>query len=482
MGKRLWRELKGPGAYWKGLAIVMGIYGVLLPTPRSPIFEAGAYAGGYPTIFLIPVLFVGTLMFFQGAKPYLYYFIAVSAIFHTQLSWVKIVQLGGLNVQGYDFFTFFTTILLLKRISLLKIWRKNRIYGALRLFAIVCLFGIAYGVPQYGPRAIADARLMPLHILPAFLLLAVLAKDKLYFYGMVKWLFFVTMVCVGQIFLKVALGFSSQDSYAQGGLTVRFSDANTAIFLGLALVMLLYYSTFTARWPLSKQKVIISIALITIALMLGQVRTVWVSVALIFPLVFLFAGGKVRIGKSLVLLSSTVVLLVVTFLAIKWVSPRIYESILLSSDFLRMLRDPGNQTHSVAWRFLAWGQVWVEAIKRPVIGHGWGSQTEFLTMRGVFELMPVHNGYLELFYKQGVLGLMFFIMLNLKVLYHLLRTRTIEHKWLTMGLFLAAATHMVFNFGFGSSYWYFILVALAIYVTSYIPSHEQAVISHAKAS
>ncbi|MEX0598618.1 MAG: O-antigen ligase family protein, partial [Candidatus Paceibacterota bacterium] len=73
---------------------------------------------------------------------------------------------------------------------------------------------------------------------------------------------------------------------------------------------------------------------------------------------------------------------------------------------------------SVIWRLNMWDDAYNKALESPIIGFGTGSsETVIEQTRGTFRgSLEVHNDYIKIFLEQGIIGLLFYIILILTIL------------------------------------------------------------------
>jgi hypothetical protein len=133
------------------------------------------------------------------------------------------------------------------------------------------------------------------------------------------------------------------------------------------------------------------------------------TVATMILLAFLTLGGtswRLRSG-----LAALVLLLTVTAYTYEPVRERIFADQRRGFTAKVEISGAGQdaQLHvgglQLSGRGLVWLQTWTNAVRAPVLGHGTGSSTSFLTARTSGFIVLPHNEYLRAFHDLGALGL-----------------------------------------------------------------------------
>ena len=185
---------------------------------------------------------------------------------------------------------------------------------------------------------------------------------------------------------------------------------------GLAsLVLLLYERTWTRRLLLLG-----AFLLFTSGLVLAKSRGFWINFAFgVFLLLFLLRGRqRWQLAVFLIGGASAMFVLVLTFFGP--VAELVIEG---TTKRFSTLGDALTQDRSLINRFIESNAVWERIRQNPVIGHGFGTtfsyfDINFLTTR---TKSFVHNGYLALWFKLGLGGIVLLLFTWVSVVWHSLK-------------------------------------------------------------
>lgn len=178
-----------------------------------------------------------------------------------------------------------------------------------------------------------------------------------------------------------------------------------------------------------------------LGLLLTQSRTMWVAFGLGCLLVFVFAD---RDRKKFLLAVGAGVLAVTVVIGFVFFSEYIDLIFLALVDRFASLGDAFTSDLSLINRVQESEAVLEKVVRNPVIGHGMGVPFRFhdLTHMGTVERTFIHNGYVSLWYKFGLLGLGFVLFFWLRSVWNgrtAFRKSTIASIPATVGLATAVA-------------------------------------------
>jgi len=242
--------------------------------------------------------------------------------------------------------------------------------------------------------------------------------------------------------------------YGSGELEQRFREAPTEIsgIAGLLVIMcLMLYSPGKRRWPL----VIAAGALIVMIAAGGKTGIVggFVSVALFYGLQRRFKAMLGFVGVIAVLVA----------LALRFTSLAAY-----ATGYMQL-----QQGSSFTGRTELWSFVMPFIMQKPILGHG------FIASRFIAVIHPdtpfgsshMHNGFLEAWYNNGLIGLGLILAINYVIARNLWRavhiTQSRELRYLAVGGF-AAYVNLVINGMFNATFGgrpdcsYLMLIAMVV--------------------
>ena len=144
-------------------------------------------------------------------------------------------------------------------------------------------------------------------------------------------------------------------------------------------------------------------------LLLTQSRTYWLAFALGLCIEFLLLRGRDRRRLLTASLASVTALIATAYMVVPD-----YVILIISGLIERMtsIGSAASSDISMINRFLEVGAVWEKIVLNPIVGHGMGSTYRFYDI--TFELTRakafVHNGYIALWFKFGIVGLMLMLV------------------------------------------------------------------------
>ncbi|MCU0285241.1 MAG: O-antigen ligase family protein, partial [Acidobacteria bacterium] len=232
------------------------------------------------------------------------------------------------------------------------------------------------------------------------------------------------------VVLVIIIGILRNFVPPRGGVAIlRFTSAtkafNWALVYGIiALFVLAFYAFTHNNEKLTRKRKIIYGCLIYFGLLfvvLSHVRASWAG--LLMGLVFLLIVLKKEIKVMLIILP----ILVVSLFIIDEVFERM-DTINKLSEEMESLMPDAERTYpkmNIIFRIRIWKQTLEKIKEKPMLGWGFGSFPRYIVWgklkpqaKGLGPgslVIPPHNHLLVVFYKMGILGLAFFIAINLWV-------------------------------------------------------------------
>lgn len=234
------------------------------------------------------------------------------------------------------------------------------------------------------------------------------------------------------VVLLIVIGILRNFVPPMGGVAIlRFTSPtkafNWALIYGIIALVVLTFFTYTSNSSnetLARKRKIIYSLLIYFGLLfvvLSHVRASWAG--LIMGLVFLWIVLKKEIKVMLIILP----ILIVSLFIIDRVFERMDALNKLSEEMESLMPD-AERTYpkmNIIFRMRIWNQTLEKIKEKPVLGWGFGSFPRYIVWgkespqaKGLGSgsmVIPPHNHLLAVFYKMGILGLAFFIVINLWV-------------------------------------------------------------------
>ena len=411
--------------------------------------------------------FMFTLFIFIKPRVAFYFVLGSLMAFFEPLSQVVLFTIGKSNVFGCDliiislFFYFAGHLLIHQRFP----WHPASVRWFSMLF-LWGLFGILRGIPQYGYRAIGEARwyvIMPI-LCYYFVLMNFKSKQQIRVFIKISfWL------------LLVALVLHFIDYYMLGGMgrlewwalddpraQYRFIGATTNLLVAWAFVLLLlFYMIGEIKKPQLLYYLIFGVMLIVI--IIPQTRSVWLATAVGIAMVMVFVGLRfVRRGLPLqsIIFAYIILLIVILFpLIAGLIKGEIVNKIIQSALFIKNpISDPTGY-----WRLLGWQQELEKAIQQPFLGQGLGGYSEWFDGQE-WQQVAVHNGYIMQFSKFGILGLVLLFIALVSWYKEITKYIRLEkeryYKLLAFGFQICVFMDFVFAFFYDFSIFFWILIAI----------------------
>jgi len=353
--------------------------------------------------------FMFTLFLFIKPRVAFYFVLGSLMAFIEPLSQAVLFTVGVSKIYGCDlimislFFYFAGHLLIHQRFP----WHPASVRWFSMLF-LWGLFGILRGIPQYGYRAIGEARwyvIMPL-LCYYFVLLNFNHKQQIREIMKVGLGLLIFTLIVRLVAFYILGGrqsewwpFDPEDPRSK----FRFIGATTNLLVAWALILLLL---FYMLGELKKYHFMVYIVfgVLLAAIIIPQTRSVWISTATGILILVVFVGFRfIRRGLPLqgIFLTSAFFLIVLLFpLIAGFIGGELVNTIFQSASFVQNpTSDPTG-----SWRLLGWQQELERAMQKPFLGQGLGGYSEWFDGQK-WQQVAVHNGYIMHFSKFGILGL-----------------------------------------------------------------------------
>ena len=374
------------------------------------------------------------------------------------------------------YFSFLDTILLVRGIKILKsdvvlsillvymLWlllNKNNEFRKLLsvrhrqfffLYLIWSLMCTLRGLPTYAHSAIGESRnFLPIITYFFCILCLQTKKDAQY---VARWMFYgtIALLIIGLI-LFVSNPF--QSIYSRG--RIRIYSASDSLFVSFAF---LGFIAFFLNNAIHKYKLffLFLMFLFLFVVLISQNRSVWLSTA------FTLALFGVIFWKSSWRFYAMIFPYILVLSLIFYILNATSNNIFIQSygAMLTFLTDT-SADYSANWRLIGWRQEWQVALQSPFIGHGYGGYYNWF-VAGEWTDVMVHNGYLMLFSKQGLVGVILYLLgfsyFFRDACFFLRRTRNnISKAWL-YAILAGIVAHLIYNITYCESYLFWILVGL----------------------
>lgn len=168
------------------------------------------------------------------------------------------------------------------------------------------------------------------------------------------------------------------------------------------LVLLLYASRWHHRFPLA-----MLVLIFTAGVVIGQSRALWLSYLLGIAVLFFFTDRLRRLRLVFFLLASGVFLVGILTIFFSDFFTLIIAGLI---DRFATLETATSKDISLLTRFSEMQAVWGEVIKNPIIGYGFGVPYRYFSLvyETTYEPTFIHNGYLSVLYRHGLIG--FFLL------------------------------------------------------------------------
>lgn len=199
-------------------------------------------------------------------------------------------------------------------------------------------------------------------------------------------------------------------------ITQKGRVISNEILLVVPALSVLAWSVHLQRWR-NKAVILLSFLGMVMALVITQSRGFWIAFAFGCLVMLIFLD---RTQRTEMILIGLVALLVSLLLVIAFF--RDTALLLLAGMFNRVLSLGSAVTKDVSLinRFLESKAVWQRIEQNPILGHGLGVPYQYfnLTIAGTRRGSFIHNGYLALWYRFGVFGMLLVLTFWIRSIIH----------------------------------------------------------------
>lgn len=378
------------------------------------IFIVGASAAILPPLFLVAFFSFPVALLMAAAFPAGALFLALVVTFGLMPPFVfASLPLGKATVRPHELILFATFALVL--VKGLKDWRlllpsTRPLWAAGGILGVALLLGLIQGrLFTNNPSALAELRqFFGWLALPVALWLTWRNEKSVHRIVMT-----IALIAAAAMLFQLLTGI--QIIYGFRGaeeLSKEFQDVKRSA-IGGGVVFLCYagYYSFFRVCDAERGRVLSFLALLLIlgGLVATFTRGIWLGFFL-GGMLFLLLTPKFRIGKSAVI-SVVAVACLTAGLAATLAVPRVSEALI---DRVTRVADEGARGTSFGYRFSENSQAWSAIKTAPILGKGLGAQfkavfNQFGNTTGFTgdEAAFIHNTYLFLWVKLGVLGLVY---------------------------------------------------------------------------
>jgi O-antigen ligase len=232
---------------------------------------------------------------------------------------------------------------------------------------------------------------------------------------------------------------SRQLKYFHGSVRV-YSESVGFILIALSILIALLLGTKN-----NPHRIVYLIASITIILALTASisRTMMVAMVLVFTLLLFWTKKSGRL-RSFIILTIIITLSLTAISSIRLSeSSSIFDT--ASYWFTRIFTEEGKESLSIVGRSTQYKIAIQEIIRQPLWGVGIGNKSVFLdTGLDIDVADQVHNGYLQVALKMGLIGLglfSFWIFAGMLDIYHLVKRA--EYRWVLIGKGIFVGTGVI---------------------------------------
>lgn len=434
------------------------------------IFQ-GPYQFLYPVLMIVLFAFIIT-DYFAGFLS----MIALTVVFE-QFFTLTPLEFGAVSIKVYplDFIIAFTAI----SFFLHHVVRKRRKirFGKLALplaiFTVFAIVSFALGIQNGGDPSIAFSSIKnySLYAIVYFLTINVIqTKEDLL--KVVKAFMYIGVLLATFIVIGILQGqgiWSEYNPLSTEG--TRLVAASHAFYLGIivlvSLPLYLKNKEFfgKATFPL--------IGFQLLGIIVSLARHLWISLAIVLVLLFVFSAWqqKKKLAKDFAiyfLVFVAGVFLLIWFQGLFLQSSQTLGfSTYLAEDVLTRFQSIdaiGTDDSSGLWRIFLWQKAYQVFLSSPIIGVGFGQNITFdyLGFPNVTEMRNLHNSFFAIAVQMGVVGLIFFILIQLRMVFDFFKNIGKIHgiyRQLMIG-FALAVLYFLINANFGV---YFELNLLVIF-------------------
>lgn len=345
---------------------------------------AAAILAGFPPVYYGGLLVVIILAFLLIMKPFyfLIFLFAIRALCDNYFASIRF-SIGGMDLGLGGLFsvfmigvTFFYMATQKERIARLK-------HGTVVFYGLFCLYSLfsAY-LSMDGKGAMKD--LMSRYSVLSILIMTLLSvRDFEDAHKLLKAV--VAAACLPVIvgFVKLALGITER---LEGTLSHPNIMAYFLLIIMGAMVFQLHEGKVEKRWSITAYAYFI---LLLAGFVFTLTRSAWAAFAFMMGTYILFFKRQWFLPAAALAVAS---------FFLPMVNERVTELFTTSGGSLQVTK-----SSSLGWRFDAWERFWVQAVKRPIFGHGINA-TGYV---GNYHV-EAHNDYLRFFLESGIFGIVLY--------------------------------------------------------------------------
>lgn len=366
---------------------------------------------------LATVLLALTLYAAVSPGTFLKVVIAVAILFTLPLRRFVLFEIRDMVVTPADVITAVSIL----TIVLLAFWKpgkgifsstSTKIFIGYLIWSLISTFR---GLPTYGISALREASFYYFPMALYFLVLLALVKKR-DIYSFAKWGLLSIFGLVAFRLARILPGLGSETAVVS---SVRepfwFFSGTESLYLVFAFIGLLI---FALGGQLRYRRLTFVVILgLGVLIFVVPNRSSWLALAAALLATFtLFRAG---IAWKTVFTVGAIALLVfgglTSTIVIKGVS--LADSLRWSTAFLGGIENDPN----AMWRLEATQQELAKALQSPIIGRGYGGFTEYIFHGSKWEGTTAHNGYVMVFSKTGLVGLLLYLAGILALLVELRR-------------------------------------------------------------
>ena len=365
----------------------------------------------YPFIMVILYIVIAILPFLFQMTP-----------LYNEDKWALFI---GFGIRTSDYLLIVMLIAILIKIFFYRdkqyLIKNSSLYIIVALFAAYFLFEILRNVFKYKIAAFGEFRYTYItFILPVYIIYFFSSNEERI--KLFKFVVFTSLILT-LLFIPIIGFLKGWDIHPlldpEKG---RFlpSELSLGLFYGLmGLIIGKKYEIF----ELKNYKIFLITTISVIIILIDNHRSVWLSIVIVFLILFLLRLKKRMLSYRWIL--SSLILIVIVFLLIgsdanisKFLSERLLA-------FTNPEQDP-----TANWRLLNWSFQIEHFFHSPIIGEGFGGYWGFSIYKNDIWIMP-HNLYIMILAKLGIIGLILYLGINIKIFLELknsLRKTTIVNS------------------------------------------------------
>lgn len=181
----------------------------------------------------------------------------------------------------------------------------------------------------------------------------------------------------------------------------RSRTGERLVMMGLlgATVFSIYY----ARTRSLQIALLSFVSILLAGIVVGQSRTIWLASSLCLALMFLLVSPREKVRALLFVSAGTFIVVAIAALVLD----DFFSTVLTGlGERVGSIDGAASQDISLINRFYEWSAVWEASKASLLVGHGFGVPFHFFNVIYFFTESKtfVHNGYLGILYRHGILG------------------------------------------------------------------------------